>query len=215
MAASGIAKRRAAARAEGSKHYVERRRALIKAAATVFKERGLADTSIDDIAKAAGVDRASLYYYVASKRELFEEVVQDALVSNIEMAERIREKDAPADEKLTELLNGLLTSYAEYYPHLYVFVQEDASRIAGRSDGGADIADLQRRFDRALISIIQEGMEAGVFRSDIPPRLAAYGIIGMANWTHRWFNPDGPVGPEEVGRAFSALAIDGLRGSTR
>jgi TetR/AcrR family transcriptional regulator, cholesterol catabolism regulator len=33
----------------------------------------------------------------------------------------------------------------------------------------------------------------------------------MVNWTHGWFHPDGPVGPDEIARAFSAVAIDGLR----
>lgn len=211
MAASGIAKRRAAARAEGSPRYLERRRAVIKAAAKIFKERGLADTSIDDIAQAAGIYRASLYYYVESKEELFEEVVLDALVSNIEMAEAIRDGDGAPDDKLSELLHRLLQSYADYYPHLYVFLQEDTSRMGARRGSAVDIVDLQRRFDRALIAIVQEGMRAGTFRTDVPPRLAAYGIIGMANWTHRWFHPDGPVGPDEVAKAFATMAVDGLR----
>src|ERR1700759_917305 len=54
MASSGIAKRRAAAKAEGSSHYTARRLEIIRTAAEVFKTKGLAATSVDDIAKAAG-----------------------------------------------------------------------------------------------------------------------------------------------------------------
>jgi TetR/AcrR family transcriptional regulator, cholesterol catabolism regulator len=212
MASSEIAKRRAAAKSDASQHYTERRRELIKAAAGAFKAKGLAGTSLDEVAKAAGVDRASLYYYVGSKKELFEAVVMDAIVANVEMAERIRDSDAPPEEKLHELIEKLLISYGEYYPHLYVFLQEDAAHLDPATPrDGVDVVDVQRRFDRAVTAVVQEGIEAGAFRSDLPPRIAAYGIIGMANWTHRWFHPDGPVGADEVGRAFAKLAIEGLR----
>jgi TetR/AcrR family transcriptional regulator, cholesterol catabolism regulator len=208
---SGIARRRASAKAEASEQYTTRRQEMIKAAASVFQAQGLSGTSVDDVARVAGVDRASLYYYFGSKKELFEAVVLDALVNNIEMAERIRDSDDPPDQKLGQLIKNLMISYAEYYPHLYVYVAEDPAQLARSSPrGGADVLDLQRRFDRALVAILQQGIDAGVFRSDISPRLAAYGIIGMANWSHRWFQPDGPVGADEVGDAFARLAGEGL-----
>ena len=213
MASSGIARRRAAAKAEASDQYLSRRQDLVKAAASVFRAQGLSGTSIDDIAKVAGVDRASLYYYFGGKKELFDAVVLEALVSNIEMAERIRDSSEPPEEKLVSLIKSLMISYEEYSPHLYVYVQEDPSQLASSpaARDGVDVLELQRRFDRALVEILQQGMDAGVFRSDVSPRIAAYGIIGMANWSHRWFHPDGPVSAGEIGQAFAVLAINGLR----
>jgi AcrR family transcriptional regulator len=210
MGANGIKKRRAAARAVSNERYVERRRAVITAAAKVFKENGLAATSIDDIAKATGLDRASLYYYVGNKRELFDEVVLDVIANNVEMAEEIRNSSRPTEGKIQELFERLLRSYTDYYPHMHVFMQEDLSRISGHA-GSSDVLELQRRFDRALIAIIQEGIDNNVLRKDLSPRLVAFGLIGMVNWTHRWFHPDGPVGSDEIARTFSMVAIDGLR----
>lgn len=210
MSDSGIGKRRAAARADSSERYLNRRRAVVRAAAKVFKENGLAKSSIDDIAKAAGLDRATLYYYVGSKAELFEEVVLEVLQKNVEMAEEIRDSSRPTDEKIEDLFGRLLQSYSDYYPHMQVFLQEDASKMASR-DGSIDVMELQRRFDRALVSIVQEGIDNDVLRADVSPRLAAFGLIGMINWTHRWFHPDGPVGPDEVAKAFSVVAVEGLR----
>jgi AcrR family transcriptional regulator len=211
-ATSGIEKRRATARRDGSRHYQARREELIQAAAAAFRDKGLARTSLDDVAKAAGVDRASLYYYVGNKQELFDEVVMEALIANVEMAEAIRDGDGAPDVKLAELLQRLISSYGQFYPHLYVFLQEDASHFdSGGRRGAGGVAELYRRFELAMIAIIQQGVDEGKFRSDVPVRIAAYGIMGMANWTHRWFNPDGPVGADEVGRAFAVMATDGLR----
>jgi AcrR family transcriptional regulator len=64
---SGIGRRRAAALAEGGDEYQSKRRELIKAAATVFKQKGYEAATLNDIAELVGADRASLYYYVGGK----------------------------------------------------------------------------------------------------------------------------------------------------
>jgi AcrR family transcriptional regulator len=206
---SRIARRRAAAKQGESRHYQARRREILDAAAKVFRTQGVAGTSIDDIAKVAGVDRASLYYYVGGKNELFGEVVAEAVTNNVKLAESIAKSDTPPEEKLRTLIGDLMASYAQFYPEIYVFLREDPETMS--TQAGLDVPDLQRRFDRALTSIVREGMDAGVFRTDIPPRLVAYGIIGMLNWTYRWFHPDGPVDASDVARAFALLAVDGVR----
>jgi AcrR family transcriptional regulator len=208
---SRIARRRAAAKAEASEYYVARRASFLQAAAGVFKLKGVASTSIDDIARVAGVDRATLYYYVRSKEELYQDVIVDAVKTNIEMAERIADGDESAESKLRALIAGVMHSYAEHYPQMFVFMREDTSSLPTPAYAELDMVDMKRRFDRAMISIIRGGVESGTFRSDISPRLAAYGIIGMLNWTHRWFDPDGPLDADDVAKAFASLAVDGLK----
>ena len=76
---SAIGRRRAAARGEGRIAYAERRQEIVEAAARLFKTHGFRGTSIGQIADAMGTDRATLYYYVGSKEELFDEVVSDVV----------------------------------------------------------------------------------------------------------------------------------------
>ncbi len=207
---SGIAQRRAVAKSDASEHYLTRRKDIIQAAAEVFRAKGFASASIDDVARGAGVDRATLYYYVGNKKELFREVVIDAVAGNVALAERIAEGEGPPEEKLHALTAGVMASYAQYYPQLYVFIREDADVSSEDSQTGVDIVELSRRFDQALVSIVREGIESGTFRDDINPRLAAYGIVGMLNWTHRWFDPNGPVETSDVANTFAVLAVEGL-----
>jgi AcrR family transcriptional regulator len=213
MADSGMGKRRAAAQADGGAAYQQRRLEILKIAGGVFKERGLQGTSLGDIAEAVGTDRASLYYYIGSRQELFEDVVREAVEANVSLAEAIRAKDAPAPEKLRELAVGIMQSYADNYPFLYVYIQEDLSRIG---DGKPSKAthDMTRRFDSAVIGIITAGLEDGSLQSDSSPRIIAFGFIGMLNWTHRWFEPGGP-GPDAqaVGSAFADMVLNGLVGA--
>jgi TetR/AcrR family transcriptional regulator, cholesterol catabolism regulator len=203
---SGIARRRAAAKAEASEQYLARRGHIVDAATEVFRTKGVASTSIDDIARAAEVDRATLYYYFASKEELFQEVVIEAVVDVMDLAEHIDESSDPPSEKLHTLILKLLTSFAHRYPQTYVYLREDVQAMPE-----LNLPEMQRRFEAVVTNIIREGIEAGEFRSDVPPRLASYAIQGMLAWTHRWFDPDGLVDPEDVAEAFTKMAVDGLR----
>lgn len=209
MTNSGMGKRRAAAQADGGAAYQQRRQEILRTAAQVFKERGLQGASLGEIAEALGTDRASLYYYVGSRQELFDDVVREAVQSNVAMAEAIRAKDAPAPEKLRELAVSLMQSYADNYPFLYVYIQEDLSRFGDRN---AEAHSVNRRYDAAVIGIIQEGLDAGTLRSEASARTIAFGFIGMLNWTHRWFDPGnkGP-GAKEIGNAFADMVLDGLQ----
>ena len=54
-----------------------RRQEILEAAAGVFHEKGYKATSIQDIADAVGILKGSLYYYIRSKEDLLNEILQD------------------------------------------------------------------------------------------------------------------------------------------
>jgi AcrR family transcriptional regulator len=211
LATSGIGRRRAQARAEASQHYLERRSRLIAAAAEVFQARGFTDASLDEIARAADIDRASVYYYVSGKRELFYAVVLEMLRKNALAAEQIAQSSATAGERITELSRAIMQSYEEYYPSLFVFLQEDLERLTASGwAGGEDLRALMARIDRAFVSVVKAGIASGEFRPDLSPRVVVDALLGMINWSHRWFRPGaGPVG-EEVGGQFASILREGI-----
>jgi TetR/AcrR family transcriptional regulator, cholesterol catabolism regulator len=211
-ATSNIARRRAAAKGDGRVEYLERRAEIVRAASEVFKERGFARTTLKHVAEAMGVDRASLYYYVSSKEELFHEIVGDAVNVNLAAATAIHADTAPAPAKLRRLIEGLMQSYADYYPLLYVLIQENLGHVAPEdSEWAQEMREINRRYVDLLIEMIQTGQDEGSIRSTAPAWLLAYGIIGMVGWTNRWFNPNETiVDAHEIGTAFADLVLNGL-----
>jgi len=208
---SGIARRRKAARDEGGAAYLERRAELVQAAAGVFREKGLSQATLNDVADAIGGDRASLYYYFASKQELFHEVVLEAVEANVQRAEDIHAQDLGAPEKVRALVHALLGSYAEHYPFLYVYIQENLNQVSDDDSPWAhQMKKLNSRYDVAVVGIVEQGVEEGSFRSLTSPRILAYGLIGMLNWTHRWFNPE-TFSASEVAEAYAQVLLGGLR----
>ena len=124
--------RRKNARRTGDPDYQRKRTAIVAAAAAAFKELGFAASSVDDIARRAGLDRTSIYYYYPGKKELFHEMVAGAMAGNVLMAEQIAESAAAAEVKLRNLIAGLFESYEKHYPYLFIYVQEDSTPPALR-----------------------------------------------------------------------------------
>ena len=71
------------------------------------------------------------------------------------------------------------------------------------------LAAQKDRYDKGVERIVAEGIRAGVFR-DVPPRLVVFAILGMVNWVHKWYNPRGRWGAEEISAAFLSLIEGGL-----
>ncbi|MCB0997138.1 MAG: TetR family transcriptional regulator [Acidimicrobiales bacterium] len=217
-AQSSIGHRRASAKADPGPAYQARREAIIGAAAQLFLAQGYRSTSFRDIADAVGLDRATLYYYFSSKQELFQTVTGAAVERNVDNAERIAASDADPADKLTEILTGLLDSYTKTdFPFMYIFLQEDLNQIdTGSDDAWArTVRALDRRYERALVDIVEQGVGSGAFSAGTSPRMVAKALVGMANWTHRWYRPDGPMSAHEIADAFAAILLRGIASSSR
>ena len=77
---------------------------LIDAAIEAFVEKGFAATKLDDVAARAGVTKGTLYLYFDGKEHLFTEVIQRALVPNIQIAEHMIGSHQGPTEDLVRLL---------------------------------------------------------------------------------------------------------------
>lgn len=212
---SGIRSRRAAAAATDNPGYVERQRAIREAAGEVFREKGFHATTLGDVAERVGMDRASLYYYVGSKDDLFRGVVSIAVAANVADAESIIRQDIRADQKLELVIGLLMASFERHYPYLYVFVQEDPDKLRKTNKKGEDpwavTLDQSQRYFQIVKEIVAMGIEAGELSSRLPPSVIANSIVGMLNSSRLWFHPNGLLSAEEIGAGLARLVLDGLR----
>lgn len=177
----------------------------------MFREKGYQAATLNDVAERLGTDRASLYYYVADKQELFHEAVKDVLDDNLREAESISSSDRSPIEKLEALMAVILGSYEANYPQMFVYIQEDMAQIAkDESSWASDMLKKTRRMERIFDTTIQEGVDDGHFRDDIPARIATNALFGMMNWTHRWFVPGKKLKANELATAFSSIFTNGM-----
>jgi AcrR family transcriptional regulator len=206
-----INQRRRAARKRASEVYSERRAEVLRAAAEVFRRRGFNGTSMGAIARETGMSRAGLYYYLSDKRELYREVVSGAVEANVAELIAIRDSANEPARKIRRAVLALMRSFDESYPFMQVYVQEPVPTASGQWSGWArQMRVLGRRYDESMITIIEEGMARGIFHSQLSAKFIAHGIVGMLNWTCRWYKPGQEPGWEAIADGFAHVLLDGL-----
>lgn len=210
---SNISRRRRSAKADGSLDYAAKRGELLKIAARLFKEQGFQSTKLADIGREAGLDRATVYYYVGSKEELFQETVESVLDANIGAAKALVDDGSlRAIDRLHAIFVTLMVSYEEEYPATFVYIQEQMHQVQSEETAWAqEILKKTREFDRTLLGFIRDAIGEGDLRADIPPRLVENALFGMLNWTHRWFIPGKGMSGREVAEAFWTIFTSGMR----
>lgn len=207
-----MSRRRAAAKNEQGAYYRQRQDDLRRAAATLFKERGYANVTLDDIAKSAGLNRATIYYYTSSKDEIFLDLAFDSMNLFVSEAEDIIGDTSSPIDKIKAFVVSLMDNYERSYPYLYVFMQEHLHTIRlSNSDRQAQLLKLSHTVDDLLLRIVEAGIADGTLRNDLSPRIVTYGILGMNNWSQRWFRPGGKMTGKQIGQQFAEMIIAGLR----
>ncbi len=155
------------------------RRAIISAAGSLFAEHGFAATGVQQIADAAGVNKAMLYYYFRSKAGLYDELISEGM-KVISEAVRIMEisKDLPIDERLKIFLTKYL-SLASEQPELARIVFRETLGL-GESMRKA-LAAKVRESAKRLAAVLESARLNGELKKDVDTSLCAYSIFGMAN----------------------------------
>ena len=174
---------------------------IVRSAATAFGELGYRAATLDAIAERAGLSKVTLYRYVSSKEELLSLVVERTIDEFQQGLRRIIAERRPADDTLRRIIRYQVTLLAEHLPFLTVFFSEESGLPAPMA---ARSARAKREYDQAIERVVREGIEAGVFR-DLPPNLVVFGLLGMCNWLHKWYRPDGKRSAEEIADVFVAL----------
>lgn len=212
-ATSGLGKRRGNAREESSATYQRRRREIAEAAVRVFDRLGLQGASISAVAEELGINRASIYYYISSKEELFDEVLRAVAERNRILAAEIAASDLSPPDKLHKLIVEIMVSYGEHYPLLYIYIRENLSRVSdNRADWSHDMREINRTIENAFIQIIEQGYADGTLRNIGSPKVVAYGMLGVVGWTHRWFRPEkSSQSAREIGETYAQMVVSGIR----
>ena len=183
---------------------------IISVAAGLFKEKGYRATTLEDIAVAVGMLKGSLYYYIRSKEELLYLVVRDPIRHAYNTLEEIVSSDAPVTDKIAQAITNHMTLFHQHYPHIAVYLH-DFHNLKQKLQ--QDDIETPKRYQSLFETLLQQGIDAGELRPDLDAKVLGYAILGMCNWTYRWYNPEGALPADEIASVFSKLALEGLKQS--
>lgn len=183
----------------------ERREQLLRVARQELARRGFHETSMNDIAEAAGVTKPVLYQHFSSKRELYGAVLED-------VGHRLQAAVFESAAKATsprEMVEAGFTAYVEFVAQDYDGFSLLFSRT-GREDQEWD--QLANEIESSVASRIAELID--VDGMDQHHReVLAHGVVGMAEGMARhWRGRQDEIRNDDLIRDLTTLAWVGLRG---
>jgi AcrR family transcriptional regulator len=184
------------------------RKALMTSATKLFEQHGYAATSVQTIVDTAGLTKGAFYYHFGTKEELLANIHDEFIDYQLDRALQVLARDVTPGEQLRALVvEALFEPMALYHSEITVFVQE---RRYLTGELFEKIKAKRDEFESCFIRVIERGTTTGVFRPLGPPRLIAFGLIGINAWAHTWLDIEGAVPLRGIGELYADLVIDGL-----
>ncbi|MBK9926781.1 MAG: TetR family transcriptional regulator [Anaerolineales bacterium] len=182
------------------------RQDILEAAAQIFREKGFHGASMNDIAEAVNLQKASLYHHVASKQEILLDILDQALQLLLDRISSIATQNTPADKKLRLMVREYMQILAENVDLATVLLFEH--RALERRQHARHVP-TRDQFESLWRDVLTEGVKAKLFLcEDIP--LTARALLGLMNWTITWYRPDGEKTIEQIADDYSNLLLNGL-----
>lgn len=156
---------------------------LLEAARVVFSDRGLDRAKVEDITTRAQLSKGAFYLHFESKEEAFRELLA-GVVSHLESL-----LDESSNEQLaSDWDEGPLSQYLDACHRknieIFEFIWENRALMAMVFDGGGSasyqhlIEDFAQRAQRQTATLIQHGIDIGLYRTDLDLEVAAAFIAG-------------------------------------
>lgn len=180
--------------------------ALLDVAVRVFLRRGYDGASLDQVAAAAGITKASIYYHVDGKEALLKLGVARALDALFAVLDEPAAREGRALARLRHVVRRTVEITVARLPEVALLL-----RVRGNTETERWVLDQRRRFDRLIAEIVAEAQAGGELRRDIDAALATRLLFGMLNSITEWYRPEGGMGGEEIAEAAIKIAFEGLR----
>jgi AcrR family transcriptional regulator len=158
---------------------------ILAAATSVFAEKGLGGARVDEIAERAGVNKALLYHYFASKEALFGAVLESTYEAIRGAEAQLELETLPPREALARLVDFTWTYYLEHPEFIHLVNGENLYRAEHlkQSEG---LTRLHHPLVARIRSILKRGVASGTFRGGVDPvqlyvTIASLGYFYLSN----------------------------------
>jgi AcrR family transcriptional regulator len=179
--------------------------AIVDIAVQVFLRHGYDSASLDQVAAAGGITKASIYYHADGKEALLARGAGRALDALFAVLEEDGTREGREIDRLRHVLRRTVEITVERLPEVALLL-----RVRGNTKTERWILERRRRFDRLVATIVGEAQLKGEIRADIDAGLITRMLFGMLNSITEWYRPGGGLGVEGIVAAATRIAFEGL-----
>jgi len=186
-----------------------RRKEIFHASVHLFLKKGFNETSMREIAEAAGIGKSTLYDYFPSKDDILLSFVEDELQTLTDRMKEIGQQDIGAMQKLRQMMYAYM-DYLAANEDFFIKLSYQVQRMAQES-----IERIQRKrhaLQDVLRATVEEGIRTGSFRA-VNSLLATRVILTALTPAVYTTRPSGSR-QQMMEEAFT-LILEGIQGSPR
>src|SRR6478609_7789077 len=185
-----------------------RRDELLEIAAALFAEKGFKNTTVRDIADAAGILSGSLYHHFDSKESMVDEILQTFQTELFAAYDEVIASDADARTKIERAVR-LSFEAIDRHRHEVAIFQNEADFL-GSFERFGYLAERNAQSREVWMTLLKEGVKTGALRTDLNIELT-YRFIRDTVWVAvRWYRPGGELSHTEVADQYLTILLDGI-----
>ncbi|MDT0201615.1 TetR/AcrR family transcriptional regulator [Nocardioides sp. AE5] len=189
-----------------------RRDELLRIAAGLFAEKGFKNTTVRDIADAAGILSGSLYHHFDSKESIVDELLVAFQTELFDRYDEILASDLDARGKIEAAVRLSFEAIHTRGPEVAIF-QNDADFLGGFERFGY-LAERNQQSRDVWMTLLREGIDSGVLRQDLDIEII-YRFIRDTVWVAvRWYRPGGELDHPEVADQYLHILLEGITEGT-
>ncbi len=152
---------------------------IMLAAESLFTNRRFHEITLDEVARAAGVGKGTIYLHFADKEDLFFQVATSGFAQLCEIVERGAAGGVPFHESLLAVCRQI-SAFFQRRRQLLRMMQTEDGRMASEQGAMRERWLTHRRpLVAALGKILADGVREGAVRQDVPPAALASILLGM------------------------------------
>jgi len=172
----------------------DKKRLIMQAAEQLFTRRRFHEITMEDVARAAGVGKGTIYGYFRTKDDLFFET---ATAGFDELYERIQ-RHAPEEGAFREILLWICREIHDFFlrrrPLFRMMQTEQFRALWQRGRLRERMLEQRGKLVAAVAGVFRAGVAAGEIRGDLDPEVLAHLFLGMQR-TRVMDLADGPAAP--------------------
>jgi AcrR family transcriptional regulator len=185
--------------------YDEQREMILERAATLFARGGYPGTSMNQVAEACGLSKATLYHYYRDKYELLVSIADGHVTRLQGIVDDALAREKTPQGQMRVLIRRLVEEYANAQNEHRVLTEdvkflhaEDRERVLGKE------REMVAAFARVVAALRPDLKDAAMSK---PLTML---LFGMVNWMFTWMKPQGALAYEDMAPVVADLFLGGL-----
>jgi TetR/AcrR family transcriptional regulator, cholesterol catabolism regulator len=174
-------------------------------AAKLFRKAGYLKTTMGEIAKALGMQKGSLYYYINDKETLLFDILDRTNDNLIKSVSNLSLQGLSSKEKIEHLIHIHILNVIHFHDEIPLLVNEIKNL---RPELRELVISKREKYESFFHEVIIEGMANNTFIKH-DKNIVEFWILGGVFWIFQWFNPE-ETRPEAIEKDFIKFFFNGL-----